>query len=473
MILKKHKIVLYNPKTVFFDMPLALMAIGSGYEKDKFEVVIIDGRIEKDAHEKVLKECIGAVCFGVTVLTGSPIKDALEITRKVKKHVPQLPTIWGGWHPSLFPKEILLEEPSVDITVQGQGEVTFRELIDAFIHQSTLENIAGICFRNKEGEVVENTARKMENMEDLPPVDYNLIDVEHYFVKKGKKQLDYISSIGCLNRCAFCADPFVFKRKFSAISAERVASELKSLHQKYAFTQVNFQDETFFTYKERAVNLGKELCKLNLNIQWTTTLRADQGDRLTLDEFKLLAQSGLKRVLVGVESGSEEMMKRLGKDITKKQVLATANKCIKSGITVQFPFIVGLPDETDFDFASTLDFAIELRNMSDTFEIVIFYFKPYPGSDLANQLIKNGHKMPSTLDDFSKFDFIDATNNWLSKSKIRKTEAIKFYLKLSRNKIKLVYPLKVLAKIRLKHQAFNFPIEKWLIENVRPTKKLS
>lgn len=473
MLLKKHKFVLYNPKTVFFDMPLALMAIGSGYEKDKFEVVIIDGRIEKDAHEKVLKECIGAVCFGVTVITGSPIKDALEITQKVKKHAPYLPTIWGGWHPSLFPKEILVEEPSVDITVQGQGEVTFRELVEAFINHSTLENIAGICYRNKAGKIVENIARNMSNMEDQPPVDYTLIDVENYFDKKGKKQLDYISSIGCFNRCAFCADPFVFKRKFSAISAERVANELKSLHQKYAFIQVNFQDETFFTYKERAVNLGKELCKLDLNIQWTATLRADQGDRLTLDEFKLLAQSGLKRVLVGVESGSEKMMKRLGKDITKKQVLATANKCMKSGIAVQFPFIVGLPDETDLDFASTLDFAIELGNMSDAFEIVIFYFKPYPGSDLANQLIKNGHKMPSTLDDFSEFDYIGKTNNWLSDSKIQKTEAIKFYLKLSRNKTNLFYPLKLLAKKRLKYQAFKFPFEKWLIDKIRPTQKLS
>jgi len=473
MLFKKNKIVLYNPHTVFFDMPLALMAIGSGYERAKFEVVIIDARIENNAHEKVLKECNGAVCFGVTVLTGSPIKDALEITRKVKKHMPQLPTIWGGWHPSLFPKEPLLEEPSIDITVQGQGDITFRELIDAFINESSLENIAGICYRNKKGEIVENRSRKMANMEDMPPVDYTLIDVEHYFDNKGKKHLDYISSIGCFNRCAFCADPFVFKRKFSAISAERMANELNFLHQKYAFTHISFQDETFFTYKERAINLGKELSKLNLNIQWTATLRADQGDRLTIDEFKLLALSGLKRVLVGVESGSEEMMKRLKKDITKKQVLATANKCIKSGIAVQFPFIVGLPDETDMDFASTLDFAIELGNMSETFEIVIFYFKPYPGSDLAIQLIENGHKMPSTLADFSEFDYIEATNKWLPKSKIRKTEAIKFYLKLSRNKIRLIYPLKVLAEMRLKHRAFKFPIEKWLIEKIRPTQKLA
>ena len=66
-----------------------------------------------------------ALCLGVTVLTGPPIRDAIRVCRAAKAQRPEIPVVWGGWHPSLFPLECL-SEASVDITVQGQGEETFR-----------------------------------------------------------------------------------------------------------------------------------------------------------------------------------------------------------------------------------------------------------------------------------------------------------------------------------------------------------
>src|SRR3984885_244477 len=87
---KRLKIVLYNPRAVFFTMPLALLAIGSQLDPDLYEVVTIDGRLEPDPESAVLSQLEGALCLGVTVLTGAPIADALQISRAAKRARPDL-----------------------------------------------------------------------------------------------------------------------------------------------------------------------------------------------------------------------------------------------------------------------------------------------------------------------------------------------------------------------------------------------
>src|ERR1700739_2965640 len=114
----RAKIVLYNPRAVFFTMPLALLAIGSELDPERYEVIIVDGRLEPDPERALLAELEGALCLGVTVLTGAPISDALRISRLAKRSRPALPVVWGGWHPSMFSRECLLDN-AVDVTVRG------------------------------------------------------------------------------------------------------------------------------------------------------------------------------------------------------------------------------------------------------------------------------------------------------------------------------------------------------------------
>src|SRR5690606_20831441 len=104
--------------------------IGSNLDPQRYEVKIIDGRIDPDPLKTVLAETRDALCLGISVLTGAPIRDALQVSRQVKAARPDLPVIWGGWHTSLFSTETL-DEPSIDITVQGQGEETFAEIVEA------------------------------------------------------------------------------------------------------------------------------------------------------------------------------------------------------------------------------------------------------------------------------------------------------------------------------------------------------
>lgn len=471
----RKKILLYNPAAVFFDMPLALLSIGSALDPEQYEVCIVDARVEPDADKKVLALAPDAVCLGVTVLTGRPLRDALRITRLVKKAHPGLPVVWGGWHPSLFGREILDDEPSVDVTVQGQGEETFRELVERFAAGASIEQVPGICCRNAAGEVVQNPGRALADMNFLPRVDYGLIDAEQYFAAKKRRQFDYISSTGCRFRCTFCADPFVFNRKWTAIEPDRMGEEFAWWHRKFGFTDVNFQDETFFTKRSRVVAIAEEFLRRDLRITWAGTMRADQGFRMSDDEFALVRRSGLRRVLVGVESGSQEMMDWLKKDIKMEQVWHVAEQCKRFGIEVIFPFIVGFPGESEKSFRASLDMARKLRAMSPGFTTPIFYFKPYPGSQITQDVVAQGYRLPQTLEEWTDFDYVDGSSGpWVTPERFRKVERFKFYNKAAFNRAPwYLSPLQWIARQRLQHDFFAFPVEQIVAKRVLRRQELS
>ena len=384
--MQPHKVILYNPRSVFYTMPLALLALGSYLDPEKYEVIILDGRI--DDEDKILEACEGAICFGVSVLTGAPINDALQITRKVKERYPGLTTVWGGWHPSLFPIETL-EETSIDIVVNGQGEIPFAALLDAIVSKNGFDQIKGIFFR-KNGTIMSTLPQPMTDINAFPKFNYDLIPVERYFKLKGRRQLDYISSQGCRFRCTFCADPFMYKRGWYGFSPQRMGDELEELWNQYHFDDVNFQDETFFTNRDRVEGIANEILDRNLKFTWFGTMRADQGSRMDDDLFVLCKRSGLRKVMIGIEAGSQEMMDWMKKDIKIEQVYESAEKCLQHGIAVIFNIILGFPHEKPESIAESLRVSRELRKMSPDFELGIFYFKPYPGNAIADQLLKEG-----------------------------------------------------------------------------------
>lgn len=467
----KKKVILYNPKAVFFDMPLALLAIGTQVY-DKYEVVIIDARIEEDPIGLLKNNIQDAIAIGVTSLTGAPLKDAIGFTKNAKKLNGNVPVIWGGWHTSLFPDQVLEEIPEVDVSVVGQGEITFKELIDAYENQSSLNDIKGIVYREG-AEIIKTPPRVMTDVNELPGVNYDLIDVEKYFKAKGNRQFDFITSTGCFFRCTFCADPFVFNRKYTGLLPARVFDDLTYYHEKYQFTDLNFQDETFFTYPKRILELAGLLKNFGSKFTWAATMRADQGNRMSFEDFKLCKESGMRRLLIGVESGSQEMMDWLKKDIKKEHVYQAANWCKQLNINVIFPFIVGFPGESDESIVATKNMIKELAFMSKGFDTPIFYFKPYPGTKITDDVVASGeYTLPQTIMEWAEFDYIGSKGPWVSNDKFNYFENLKFYLKFHR-KVNKVKPLAYLSKRRIQNDNFIFPIEKKVVEKLRPAEKLS
>ena len=468
-------ILLYNPRAPFHTMPLGLLAVASALDRARFDVAIVDGRLEADPVVTLLRQMEGrrTLLLGLGVLTGAPIGDALAVGRAIKAVHPRLPVVWGGWHPSLFPTECLAEA-SVDVTVQGQGEATLADLVERFALGSPLDDCLGISFRRPDGAIQQNPPRPWLTQEQLPPVEYSLLDVERYFGFKGRRQLDYVSSQGCFWRCGFCADPRVYGRQWSGQGGAALAERLLALHDHYRFDDLNFQDETFFTRPKEVLVMAERLLAAGRPFSWAATMRADQGDRLADEDFELLAASGLRRVLVGVESGSQAMLDWMQKDIQLPQVLVTADKCRRAGIGVEFPFIVGFPGESAAAVTASLNLAWTLRAMSPRFTTPIFFFRPYPGSAITQEMERQGHRLPSSLEEWARFD-IYGGGSWVDETTLRRVERFRFYQRIGWDPPPGAWkrPLAALARWRCRSGRFGWPLEMLAAERVRPRTALS
>jgi radical SAM superfamily enzyme YgiQ (UPF0313 family) len=462
---KRQKVVLYNPRADFYTLPLALMALASALDRKRYHVVLVDGRLEDRPPERVVRETENALCLGVTVLTGKPLGDALRVTRAVKAARPDLPVVWGGWHPSLFPAETL-SEASVDATVQGQGEIPFAEILERLEGGLPLAGVPG-CTSRRGAEIVSAAPRAAADVNGFPALDYDLIDLERYFARKGQRQLDYVSSQGCRFRCTFCADPTVYRRAWFGLAPERVGSELESLYRRHRFDDVGFQDETFFTQGKRVAAIAAEFRRRGLAFRWMATMRADQGERL--DE-KVLAEcrdAGLRRVMVGLESGSQSMLDWMKKDVRLDQVFVTAEKCRRLGIGALFNLIVGFPDEPPESVEETIRVAKRLRAMGPDFQVAFFFYKPYPGTEIVDALAKEGHPLPRRLEEWAEIE--NAASPWVDSQKRALIERFKFYQQVAwARPTPARVPLQALARWRCRRDFYALPIEKAMIEWLRP-----
>jgi radical SAM superfamily enzyme YgiQ (UPF0313 family) len=421
----------------------------------------------------VLSELDGAVCLGVSVLTGAPILDAIRVSEAAKQARPDLPVVWGGWHASLFADQCLLEAP-VNVAVQAQGEQTMAEVLDRLWQGENLNGVPG-CSWIQDGHVHSGPPRPLEDINRFPAHDYGLMPVARYFALKRVRQLDYVASQGCRFRCAFCADPAVFRRAWFGLQPARIGDELEALWKRYRFSDVAFQDETFFTHQRRVVQIAEEFLRRGLGFTWTATLRADQGQRLPDDVFALCRLSGLRRVMVGVESADQGMLDWMNKDIRVEQVWDTAAKCLRHGIAALYNFIVGFPDESDESVSETLRMAKRLRAMSPLFEVAVFLYKPYPGNPIAKTVADMGYSLPGSLRGWAEFDYVAGSSAWMSRAKQQYVERFKFYQRFMWRRGDGVGRslLGRAARWRVARDEYRWPVEKVIVERLRPTPRLS
>lgn len=179
-------------------------------------------------------------------------------------------------------------------------------------------------------------------------------------------------------------------------------------------------------------------------------------------------------MLIGIESGSRTLLHWMKKDITIEQVFDSAEKCLRVGIHVIFNFIIGFPNEPEESIAETLRVAKALRAMSPDFDVSIFYFKPYPGNEIADLLLAQGYEFPRTLEGWAEFDYVASSSPWIPRETYQLIEGFKFYQRIGWSHPGLLRaPLQALARWRCERDLYAFPVEKKVIEWIRQPVRLS
>jgi radical SAM superfamily enzyme YgiQ (UPF0313 family) len=454
-----NRVLLFNPPSEFYAMPLGLMAVGSALDPARWSAEIFDARIDPGAGNRLLERAADAEAVGITVFSGKPIGPALDLSRAIKQRHPLLPVIWGGWHPSILPEQCVADE-AVDAVVIGQGEATFRDLLEAIDDRSGWIEIPGLCVSGAGGPA-RSAPRPLTDMNTLAPTDYGLIDVERYFRHKRTRQLDYSSSRGCPYKCTFCADPVIYNSRWTSLSAERTASELRALHRQHAFDEVFFLDDDLFASLKRIRALVEELRRPPVRFGWKGTARADEICRLPAAFLDGLRESGCRRINIGAESGSQRILDRIRKQYRVGEIVEAAHRLAAARIGASYSFIVGFPGETEEDLAATFDVLKQVRAVSHDLEATLYFYAPYPGTELVGELEARGVALPGRTEDWVDFTIDSA---WLAGpgDLERRVRDLNFYFrhgyaKKSPNLVRAL--VRFLARVRCDHDWYRWPVE--------------
>lgn len=371
---------------IFLFPPLGIMQLKAYIEKyTSHEVIIYDSLIHRANYEKVAKfiKKISPQVVGISTFTHSLV-DVVETARAIKKVNPLLHVVLGGPHTYSFPDEsrYLLDLGCIDSIILGDGEETFKAILEALDKKGGFEEITGIIYKDKRQNVIRRgNPVFIDNLNALPFPSRNLYRFQCYYTpaSHGHLMTTMITSRGCPYNCKFCN----VQRKYRARSIENVVDEME-LCSKSGFKEIFFIDDTFNISAGRVVQLSEEILRRGLKIEWGCKARCDNIDKETL---KIARRSGCIRIHYGVETGMDKGLDSIAKRVTLKTVRGALNETKKAGIRTVAYFMIGCPHERDkSDILKTINFANSLPADFAVFSLL----SPYPDTPFYREGVERG-----------------------------------------------------------------------------------
>lgn len=372
--------------------PLGLAYAAAACEAAGATVRIFDYIVSKYSPEKLFAELDA---FKPDVIGAGPVTmnfpDGLRIIKAAKRHLPSIVTMMGGPHASFDFQDILTMHPEVDLIVKGEGEQTLMELMPVIRDRSAWRTVRGIAFREDGRIVVTGPRELMEDLDSLPLPARHLLPISRY------QALGYpvsiITSRGCPNRCIFCLGRRMVGFKGRYRSPALVVDEIEHILS-LGFTRINVADDLFTANKDRVRELCSEIKRRGVTFGWSAFARVNTVDPETL---AVMRETGCDCISFGIESGNQEMLKRVRKGITLDQARRAVQWCKEADILPHASFMVGLPGDSPEVMQDTKRFAEEL-------DIAYGYhfFAPFPGTT-AREEIEN-YDLTILTSDWSKYD---------------------------------------------------------------------
>ena len=473
-MLKKRKVVLFYPP---YDgpplgAPVCLLSLAAPLRESGFEVSLIDGAIEPNWLNVVLRELPDALCLGISVLTGPMIRGAVRMAKAVKKEAPGVPVIFGGWHPSLLPGQTL-QESYVDAVVRGQGELTLLEVAENLANGKSFSGIHGTSTKQF-GLPQHAPERRVALLDDLPMPAFDMANFDEYERVSGERKLAYATSLGCPYACNYCTDMVFYKRRFNALEPARVVNEVTELVARYRIEEVAMLDSNLPVDWRRARDIARGFLDSKIKFRWTFQASTDFLCRMSDNDVQLLGDSGVTHMGFGTESTSSSVLKLMNKRHQRvDEMYETARKAAIGGIHVTYNLIFGYPGETEADRVETLrtmsDIARQFWNVSFSPNI----FTPYPGIPIWGQLREMGVREPQSMEEWAELPLGSNTLPWLQGKELEKlARMLDFFLlnnqlrKATKDHPRLRTGLRralgAPLRWRLRANQYSFPWELWV-----------
>lgn len=315
-----------------------------------------------------------------------------QISRLFKKYFPKTPVVLGGALATSLPDK-LMDGTDVDIIVTNEGELTAAELFEKLEKKEDISAVRGIYFRDN-GKII--FTGKRDYLGDLDILGYPSRDnfnVEAYFCNSplvmfgNKRTLNMITSRGCPYECAYC-DKSLWGSAFRARSPENVVSEIEYLIGRFNIDSIIFHDDTFNISKHRLIKLCDLLTSKKIKINWLANCRASL---MSLDIAKRMRKAGCRIIAYGVESGNQDILNSMKKNIKIEDFSKAIQITWKARIAPFAYLMIGWFNETKAQVFDTINFCIANKIKGD-----FSFFTPLPNTSVFKQVIS--HKK-YTLDD--------------------------------------------------------------------------
>ncbi len=388
-------ILLIRAKPTFMDMivgiPIGLAYVAPMAERRGHHVEILDLALETEPEPVLISklkerkwDLVGLSCM-------TPEFEGAEFTaRRIKEFDPSLPILFGGQHPTIVPEEVVSQD-FCDFVCIGEGEETFQEFVDAWSSGGDLSQVAGLAFKESNGQIKRTGPRPLiADVDEIPMPAYHLLDMDRYaeadsarYPPKYKRAIQIFTSRGCPWHCTYCHD--LFGKQFRGRGPENVLEEIKLLYEKYRIQEFMVEDDIFNFDMDRA----KKICDLIVESGMQIALQFGNGIRLErIDEelVRKLAAAGTYHVAIAIESASPRIQTLTRKHLKLHMVKDVVRWTRRYNIhTVGF-FMIGFPGETIEEINMTIRFACQTEFDEALFSIVI----PYAGTPIRDQVIRMG-----------------------------------------------------------------------------------
>lgn len=414
------------------------MYLAAVAEKQGFEAKIADYSQSGD-YEADLREF--KPDYLVVNIATPTLEHDLDAVKKAKEICPNITTVAKGAAFLTLGEKIVSEHNELDFGILGEAEDTLKDILD----NKPKNNILGIYY--KENDEVKFTGKRpfIEDLDSLPFPARHLVNNNIYRRPDNNKvQATIKVSRGCPFHCFFCLATPVSGAKVRRRSPENIVAEIRECVEKYNIKNFLFWSDIFNIDKDWTMKLCQAIIDSGLKITWSANTRADTAD---YEMAKIMYKSGCRLVSIGVESGSQYMLEKMGKKITLNDVRRTVKVFKKAKIRIYNYFVIGLPWETEETVEETIKFAIELNS-----DFISFYTAtPLPGSRFYDYALE--HNLFDKETSFENAYYYPAVNTHnLTRERVfelHKAAVKRFYLRP-------LYILKMLFRIRSFEEVKNY-----------------
>ena len=279
---------------------------------------------------------------------------SLMVAKAVKERIKDVWVVFGGPQADISSFDTVTEIPWVDFVCCGEGETTVVPFFNSLLNGTPDLATPGLVYRTDSGVCRNPKPELLKDLDSVPEVDYSLLDEDvsrlnevmtegHFSVDVGR---------GCPFGCTYCSTKTFWGRKYRLKSPERIVQEICSAHERFGASRFTFEHDMFTMKKDQVLRTCELIKQLDFPVIWKCCARVDCIDKQMIDT---MAEAGMEKIFVGIETGSPRMQKLINKNLKLDGVQEMLEYISSKGVMVTASFIYGFPEETEEDIEQTLE----------------------------------------------------------------------------------------------------------------------